>query len=168
MTIQAFPQGDWPDNLEPLPSMRNQIAAMHKAQGNHTEALKRCLKGALLLERRTGDTWVRSSFDLLQELSHLLISYKQDVTSGFPREGQLWIILYGWLHEAIRAATKTFGPDATYTKAIEGWYRVCLATAETAGIPKPGNRAFSIQFRSAHKDLLLWAGVGEERGIVLT
>jgi hypothetical protein len=62
MTTQALPQGAWPDDLEPLPVLRAEIATMLRAQGNLTEALKQGLKGFLLLERRTGDTWVRSLF----------------------------------------------------------------------------------------------------------
>jgi hypothetical protein len=104
----------------------------------------------------------------VQVLSYLLTPFEQDTTSGFPREDQLWIVLYGYLHEAVRAATKTFGSYATYTKAIEGWYFNCLAAADIAGLPKPETRAFSRQFKRAQKDLLLWAGIGEERGIVLT
>jgi hypothetical protein len=88
-TTQALPEGAWPDDLEPLPSLRSQIAAMLKAQGNFAKALKRCLNGVLLLERRTGDTWVRSLFKLLQILSRVLTPYKQDATPGFPREGQI-------------------------------------------------------------------------------
>jgi hypothetical protein len=167
-TTQAFPQGAWPDDLGPLPLLRVEIATMLRAQGNLTKALKQGLKGFLLLERRTGDTWVRSSFKLLQVLSHLLTAFEQDIASEFLREDQLWVILCGYLHEAVRAATKTSGSHATYTKAIEGWYLDCLGAADTTGLPKPETRAFSRQFKRAQKDLLTWAGIGEERGIVLT
>jgi hypothetical protein len=168
LTTQVIPSGDWPDDLAPLPSLRTQIATMFRAQGNLAEALKQGLKGCLMLEIRTGDTWVRNLFKLLQVLSHVLTPFEQDTTSEFPRQGQAWIILYGYLHEAVRASTKTFSSHATYTKAIEGWYRDCLAAADIAGIPTPRTRAFSREFKRAHKDVLVWAGIGEERGIVLT
>jgi hypothetical protein len=138
---------------------------MLKAQGNLADALKYSLKGTLFSERRTGDTWVRGLFNLLQIIVHLITPFEHDVTPGFSKEGQLWIVLYGYLHELVCAATKIFGSSAMYTKTVEAWYKKCLDEDE---IPAwPGTRAFAGLFKRSQNNLLLWAGVGEECDIVL-
>lgn len=165
---KAFPSGDWPHDLGPWPSLRIQLARMLKVRGRFVEALMQGVRGVLSLEQRTGDVWTRHLFDLLQIISKVLTLPKQDTSygeAGFPAESQLWDILYGYLQEVARSANKMFGADARYTKAIQDWYSHWVRFDNTR---KPGTRAFAQRFKRAQSRLLLWAGIDENRGVVLT
>lgn len=165
---QVFPGGDWPDDLEPLPSLRIRFTGILRAQGHFIGALKQGIRGCMLSERRIGDTWVRNLFDLLQIIAHAVALPKQSTAisgPGFPNQDQLWDILHGYLHELVHGAIKTFGSHAGYTKAIQGWHSECLRSDNA---PEPGTRAFAKRFKIAQSKLLLWAGVDENRGIALT
>jgi hypothetical protein len=58
LTEEAFPDGDWPEQLESLPSLHIQIAQMLKMQGHYIEAAKYGIKGCMASERRVGPEWI--------------------------------------------------------------------------------------------------------------
>ncbi|KAF2799508.1 SET domain-containing protein [Melanomma pulvis-pyrius CBS 109.77] len=168
IATQVFPDGNWPDDLEPLPSLRIRLAGILKAQGRLIDALKQGIRGCMLSERRIGGTWVRNLFDLLQIIARVVSLPKQTTSipdPDFPNQDQMWHILHGYLHELVLGATKTFGSGTGYTKAIKGWYSDCLRSDNA---PEPGTKAFAKRFKKAQSKLLLWAGVDENRAIVLT
>jgi hypothetical protein len=68
----AFPSGDWPEDLEPWPTMRIQFAQILVAQGQWMDGLMQGVKGYLSLDRRTGNIWIQHLFDLLQIFSRVL------------------------------------------------------------------------------------------------
>ena len=164
----AFPGGDWPDDLQPWPTLRIRLAqSLLRARGRSMDALMQGVRGHLSLERRTGDIWIRHLFDLLQIVSSVLVLSKSDTPCEnpiCPTEAQLWDILHGYLHELALGATKMFGAKAEYTQAIQTWYSDCIKRADA---PHPGTRAFARRFKRAQSNLLLWAGVDENRGIAL-
>jgi SET and MYND domain-containing protein len=163
----AFPGGHWPDDLHPWPTMRIQFAQILRACGRLMDALMQSVRGYLSLERRTGDIWIRHLSDLLQIILSVLVQSNWDTLCKnpvFPTEAQLSDILHGYLHELALGATKVFGVRAGYTQAIQAWYLECI---ESAGAPQPKTRAFAQRFKEAQSKLLLWAGVDENKGIVL-
>jgi hypothetical protein len=163
----AFPGGDWPDDLEPWPTMRIRFAQILRARGRLTDALIQGVRGYLSLERRTGAKWIRHLLALLQIFSSILVLSKWNTPCEdpvCPTEAQLWDILHGYLHELALGAIKMFGARAEYTQAIQTWYSDCIRGADA---PHPGTRAFARRFKRAQSKLLLWAGIDENRGIVL-
>jgi hypothetical protein len=163
----AFPGGDWPDGLEPWPTMHIRFAEIFRAHDRWVDALMQSVRGYLSLERRIGDKWVTHLFRFLQIISTVLTLPKRDTPCGkpsFPTEAQMWDILYGYLHELTACATKIFGARAKYTQAIQAWYSEFMMSADA---PHPGTRAFARRFKKAQSKLLLWAGVDESRGIAL-
>jgi hypothetical protein len=163
----TFPGRDWPDDLAPWPTMRIRFAQILRAHGRLTEALMQGVRGHLSIQRRTGVNWIRHLFDLLQIISRVLGLSKWNIPCGnpvCPTEEQLWDILHGYLHELLLGAIKIFGTRAKYTQAIETWYSDCIRCADA---PHPGTRAFARRFKRAQSNLLLWAGVDENRSIIL-
>ena len=164
----TFSGEDWPDDLEPLPSLRMRLAGVFRTRNQTIEALSQGIRGCLWSERRIGDTWVRNLSDLLQVIAHAVLLPKHSTATRiprFPNQEQLWDVLHGYLHELVHSAIKTFGCDASYTKAIQGWYSDCMRSANG---PKPGTRAFAERFKRAQSELLICAGVDGSRGIALT
>lgn len=164
---RAFPNGDWPDDLQPWPILRIRLAQILMERGRSMDALMQGVRGYLTLERRTGDIWIRQLFDLLQIVSSVLVPSKWNTPCrdpACPTETQLWDILYGYLHELALGAIKIFGARAKYTQAVQTWYSDCIRCSDA---PHPGTRAFARRFKRAQSNLLLWAGVDENRGIVL-
>ncbi|KAF2023769.1 SET domain-containing protein [Setomelanomma holmii] len=165
ITTAAFPDGHWPEDLAPWPSSRNSLASIHQAHGRRLEALKDALKGQLLLEHRAGDNWVLHLYNLVQHFSHLLMHETICRDTGFSTEAQMWIVMYGYLHELRTCARKTFGKETGYAEAIQSWYDDCV---KDGGAPEPITRAFVRRFNQAQAKLLIWAGVEEKRAIALT
>jgi hypothetical protein len=163
LTQEAFPNGDWPDQLEPLPSLHIRIAQMLKAQGHYIEAAKHGIKGCMASERRVGPEWIQNLLELLQIFARVSVLPETHTTrrnSGFLNQNQLWHVIYGSLHILVLDAIKTFGPDAAYTQAIQHWYSQCLAS----GIePLPGTRAFATQFKRIQSEMVSWAGLDDSR-----
>jgi hypothetical protein len=163
----AFPGGDWPDELEPWPTMRIRFAQILVARGQWMDGLMQAVRGYLSLERRTGNTWIQHLFNLLQILSRVLAFRKWNTPCRnllYPSKAQLWDILHGYLHELALSAVKMFGARAEYAQAIRTWYLDCMRHADA---PYPGTCAFAQRFKRAEVKLLLWAGVDRNRGISL-
>lgn len=165
---RAFPHGDWPVDLEPLPTLRTRLATLLWTLGRVINALREGFKGCMLLNRRIGDTWVHHLFDLVQLLSVVLTLPKHSIEvreSGLPAREKMWDLLYGYLRELVRSAVTTFGSDTAYTKAIQGWYDQCLNDDDRL---RPETSAFRKRYKMAQSGLLVWAGVDESKGVTLT
>lgn len=164
----AFPSGSWPEDLQPWPAMRINASKMLRARGCFMDALMQGFRGHLALEMRTGDTWIRHLFDLVQLFSCVLMNFPSIMPSQnsvFPTEAQLWDIFYGYIHELACGAREMFGAQTDYVRAIQAWYSDNM---QSASPPPPGTRAFARRFRTAQSKLLTWAGIDENKGITLT
>ncbi|KAF2009450.1 SET domain-containing protein [Aaosphaeria arxii CBS 175.79] len=168
LASRIFPNGKWPEDLQPWPTLHISQSRVSKAQGSLVPALKYGVKGYLFQERRIGPSWIHDLLEFLQVISRMLVAPKGDIPfgkDGFPSEVQLWTILHGHLRELALGATRTFGERTAYSQAIGAWYSGSIAEEEG---PKPGTTAFANRFKRAQGVLLAWAGVDESRGIVLT
>jgi hypothetical protein len=164
----AFPAGDWPDDLAPWPSTRIAFAFVLRAYDRLVDSLKQGVRGYLSLERRTGAVWIHHLFNMLQIFTGVATLSGRDAPwgkSGFPVESRFWDVIHGYLHLLRLGAIKTFGADAPYTKAVELWYQECMRDLK---LPGPETGAFFKRFKRAQSQLLLWAGVAENKGISLT
>jgi hypothetical protein len=163
----AYPQGQWPYELQPMPWLRLRIANLHRKHKQPLKALCTVLLGRLPLERRTGDSWTRNLFHTCQIFEHVLASkgYLNVPPGGLlPDSKDMVAVLLGYLYVLHLGAEETFGNDAAYTKAIKGWYDTCL---EGQIGSKPGHRLFSHKLNKAQSKLLRWAKVDNKQGIVL-
>jgi hypothetical protein len=163
---RTFPDGSWPNDLEPWPSLCIRHASILRACGRLEDALKQGVRGYLSLERRKGDIWIRQLFDFVQILANIFVLLKKDAPygrRGFPTETQTWDIYYGYIHVLALGAKMAFGANTEYARAIQAWYANCRAdgTSETV-TPASGKR-----FDKAQRKLLQWAGVDEVKGITL-
>jgi len=89
---EAFPDGNWPDDLEPIPSLLTVFARILKAQARYIEAMKHGTKGYMSVERRLGPQWIRRLFELLQVFAHVLRLPSQSTVfqdRGFLNQDQL-------------------------------------------------------------------------------
>jgi hypothetical protein len=165
ITTVAFPNGHWPKDLAPWPSSRISLASIHQAHGRQLEALKYALNGQLLLEHRSGLKWVLHLYNLVQHFSHFLMHPTICPDKEFPSKGQIWDLMYGYLYRLRTCARETLGEETGYAQAIAFWYNDCV---ENGGAPELINRSFTRRFKQAQVKLLIWAGVEQERAIVLS
>jgi len=164
---QAFPNGDWPQALQPLPLVHSSIADMYKVQRNYLEAFAFGLRGCLQC-RRSGQAWVHHLFDLVQHFVPLVLQPNESALfkdKKFLTEKELWDVYHGYLRELAITSTKVFGPNTTYSKAVKrGWDEAL----DSAGKPRPGTSAFAKKFKTAQAKLLAWAEVTDGKGIELS
>lgn len=165
---EPFPQGDWPEDMPPLPSVHYVFARICKANNEYSGALRHALRASLGPRRRVGGDWAHSLFDLMQILSSVVILPNQHPMfkkNGLVSQDDLWNVFHGYLGELKHTATKSFGTDTAYTKSITNWYSEAL---QTAAQPRPGTRRFGVIYAMSQSKLLKWAGIGESRGIDLS
>jgi SET and MYND domain-containing protein len=163
VTDQAFPNGEWPQALQPLPLVNISIADMFRLQGNYLEALRYGLRGSLLC-RRSGSKWVHYFFDLVQRLARLVLqpNFKDN---RFVTSKEIWDIYHGYLRELTITVNMVFGANTSWSKAVKRWWDEVL---ESAGTPRPGTAAFAKRFKAAQAKLLVWAEVTHGKGIELS
>ncbi|KAK6842893.1 hypothetical protein PG987_003753 [Apiospora arundinis] len=156
---KAYPTGEWPPSLEPLPSIYKTLGRLNQAQGDPFSAIEFCLRGCAYTKRRAGEPWMVDLFELVQVLTAVLGSTpdEQDADEPpFPTPAELWDIFHGYLHELLRLAQGNCGHDESYTRAIRSWHDAALKYADGA---LPGTQEFADRFHAAHRKLLLWANV---------
>jgi hypothetical protein len=167
ITKQAFPKGNWPETLQPLPLLNMKIAAMYKLQGNYLEAFRYGLRGCLSC-RRSGPKWVHHLFDLIQHFVPLVVQPKDSAIfrdKKFLTGSEMWDVYHGYLREVAITSKAVYGEDTTFEKAIQRWWNEALGSASE---PRPGTSAFAKWFMIVQGKVLAWAEVEESKGIVLS
>ncbi|CAJ2501917.1 Uu.00g047700.m01.CDS01 [Anthostomella pinea] len=162
----AFQEGQWPDDLEPMPSLLKTLGRIWQAQGQPLEGIKSSLRGSGNATYRLGPRWCDDLFELIQVFTRVVVLQTdspafEDMT--FPRSAELWDLFHGYLHELCLLAESVYGLDTCYARAIRSWHDNTLEFAED---PLPGTPEFQRRFRASHAKLLTWAGVDSGRWIV--
>lgn len=163
---EPFPNGVWPDDMQPLPSLYGTFARICKDNNDVAGAMRCSLKASLTLRERTGDIWVHALFDTVQIVTLLCLPEQHAIFKGnslFSKD-DCWNVLYGYLGELKRATTRTFGSNSTYTKSIAIWYSEAVLFA---GQPCPGTRRFRAVFNISQNKLLRWVGIEKSKGIAI-
>ncbi|KAK8027761.1 hypothetical protein PG991_004817 [Apiospora marii] len=160
---KAYPTGEWPSSLEPLPSIYKTLGRLNQAQGDPFAAIDYCIRGCAYTKRRAGEPWMVDLFELVQVLTAVLGSSPEEQEAdepAFPTPAELWDVFNGHLHELLRLAQGNCGHDVSYTRAIRSWHDAALKYADG---PLPGTQEFADKFHASHRKLLLWAGVAEDQ-----
>ncbi|KAK7950924.1 uncharacterized protein PG986_006652 [Apiospora aurea] len=162
---KAYPTGQWPPSLEPLPSIYKTLGRLNQAQGDPLAAIEYCIRGCAHTKRRAGEPWMVDLFELVQVLTAVLGASPPEEEDAqeeppFPTTAELWDVFHGYLHELLRLARGNCGHDVSYTRAIRSWHDAALKYADG---PLPGTQEFADQFHAANRKLLLWAGVAEDQ-----
>jgi hypothetical protein len=160
LATKVFQDGDWPDDLYPMPQLFGRLAHGYKEKavaygygerGLLAEALKLFLKATLLPSQRAGTVWVHRIFELLQIFTPIMVAEKHDLPKfPLPKGLDLWSIFYGYLSDLDASSLRVYGPDTTYSKAIQKWYGQGLADSD----PRIGTLAFLKRFESGQAKLL--------------
>lgn len=160
---KAYPTGEWPPSLEPLPSIYKTLGRLNQAQGDSFAAIEYCIRGCAYTKRRAGEPWMVDLFELVQVLTAVLSSSPEEQEADEPAfltPAELWDVFHGYLHELLRLAQGNCGHDVSYTRAIRSWHDAALKYADG---PLPGTQEFADKFHASHRKLLLWAGVAEDQ-----
>ncbi|KAK8138017.1 hypothetical protein PG984_001397 [Apiospora sp. TS-2023a] len=160
---KAYPTGEWPSTLEPLPSIYKTLGRLNQAQGDPFAAIEYCIRGCAYTKRRAGEPWMVDLFELVQVLTAVLGSSPEEQEAdepAFPTPAELWDVFHGYLHELLRLAQGNCGHDVSYTRAIRSWHDAALKYADG---PLPGTQEFADKFHASHRKLLLWANVAEDQ-----
>ncbi|KAK8113834.1 hypothetical protein PG999_005903 [Apiospora kogelbergensis] len=152
---KAYPTGQWPPSLEPLPSIYKTLGRLNQAQGDPFAAIEFCIRGCAYTKRRAGEPWMVDLFELVQYWARPRTS-KMPTSRPSPTPAELWDVFHGCLHELLRLTQGNCGHDASYTRAIRSWHDAALKYADGA---LPGTQEFADRFHAAHRKLLLWANV---------
>jgi len=184
ITSAFFPSG-WPDDVEPLPAARLSMALLYLGRNRPEVALRLALQGALWARSRSGPFWVH---DLMDVFPILLVTGSLDpdfwlfkeqdkaddsdtdaaetkaTSAKFPSTEDSQNVAYGYLREACREAFKIYGSDSNYCRGLLEMY-LSMATKKR-GV-KVDSQEFVEEFQASQKRLLAYAGVPEERGVVL-
>ncbi|KAK7970103.1 SET and MYND domain protein [Apiospora saccharicola] len=165
---KAYPTGEWPPSLEPLPSIYKTLGRLNQAQGDPFGAIEYCIRGCAYTKRRAGEPWMVDLFELVQVLTAVLGSSPEEQEAdepAFPTPAELWDVFHGYLHELLRLAQGNCGHDVSYTRAIRSWHDAALKYADG---PLPGTQEFADKFHASHRKLLLWANVTEDQWTIDT
>ncbi|RYP72841.1 hypothetical protein DL769_004356 [Monosporascus sp. CRB-8-3] len=158
----AFPDSRWPDTLDPVPLLYKRLGNMHALRGNGVAAFQCSIKGCAYTDWKLGPEWVNDLHDLIRIMTAIVVQPSaREVFRDkyFLSSREFWDAYHGLLHMLLLTAQKTFGSDASYTRAIKRWYDDTLEGAEE---PLPGTPDFEDRFKAVHRKLLSWAGVNEK------
>ncbi|KAI1081427.1 hypothetical protein F5B20DRAFT_536023 [Whalleya microplaca] len=158
--------GNWPDDLEPLPSLWKTLGRISQAQGNALTGLEYSLEGCASTKRRIGPRWMDDLFELIQVFTHVLVLPEDDSVfqdESFPRKSELSILFYGYLEELFRLGRNIYGLDTCYVQAIKNWLKELRGSSEQ---PWNGRLASNERFSESHGKLLEWIGVDRGKWIV--
>ncbi|KAK8050172.1 hypothetical protein PG994_011902 [Apiospora phragmitis] len=162
---KAYPTGEWPPSLEPLPSIYKTLGRLNQAQGDPIAAIEYCIRGCAYTKRRAGEPWMVDLFELVQVLTAVLGTSPEEQEADEPQfpPAELWDVFHGYLHELLRLAQGNCGHEVSYTRAIRSWHDAALKYADGA---LPGTQEFAEKFHASHRKLLLWTGVEEDLWII--
>lgn len=159
LTATAFPGSQWPLSLDPLPTLYKRLGNMSSMIDQPLDALRYSVKGCAYTQVRCGPDWTSDLLDLVK----LLVPVASNVRSfgdEMPlKAAELWIVFVGYLHMLVGLATKLYGKNALYTKAVEKWFGELLEGVNPALLATAG---FKRKLKAAHTRLLEWAGVQDE------
>lgn len=169
ITCRAFPEGRWPDHIDPLPSARLALA-LHHAQGDDRPAMVRnALKGALLNRHRDGPESVNDVFDLMNILLVVVgplpaASPRVLDDAMFPGLVEMQRVIAGLSVWLSREADRVFGRESKYAMTID----VYSTLLETSSGARRGTEQFEKEFERAQARLLAWAGMDAIHGFDLS
>ncbi|KAK4183159.1 hypothetical protein QBC35DRAFT_544612 [Podospora australis] len=166
----ALPVSHWPAHIEPLPMVRQTLAALYTSQKKYADGLRNALKGKLMSCRRDGPEWVNEMADVILiiletgcQLNEPSSPLLEDRT--FPPAEDLQTVTYGYLYEMCREAGTIFGGDSEYAKAIINVFTPMVG--KMTG-DRPGSKEFAKAFEEAQGRLLQWANVTSHYALVMS
>jgi SET and MYND domain-containing protein len=171
ITACALPEASlpWPDDMDPLPLARLNLAMMYLDQGNTVQALRHSFQGKLVSRRRNGGPdWVN---EMIAVVGLLIVLGSRPPTAAaladkaFPSKHDILTVAYGYVCEVCRAAVKAFGSGSEYTKVVVTMMTEAMVKKPDA---KPGTKEFKEQFEAAQGRIRTWAGVPAEYAVVLS
>lgn len=157
----------WPSHQDPLPSARLTLANLYVGRDKIPPALRLGLQGMIWSRRERGPEWVN---DMIELISVLLVAgnlaYGKALAGqkGFPTLDDLRTVVYGYLYEVCKEASRAFGGDSGYTMAIGDMFAKLMGEM---GRVRPGMPEFKEDFEETQERVLAWAGI-KAKGITLT
>ena len=169
ITCQAFPPGDWPAHIDPLPHARLTLALLYSRRDDKPRpALLNALRGILPTTRhhRAGPDWVANLLDLARIL--LAAGAGPTATSVCVTPPEAMLLACGILARLRAEAARVFGLESGFVVAV-GKLHDSLAGALAEVVPgtKPGTGEFEKEFVRVQGKLLAWAGIDEIHGVSL-
>lgn len=155
--------GRWPNNLEPLPTLRKALGRRLHHRGDHVEALKSLVWGCAHTTRHREITWLNDLLDLADMLIPFVVDV-EDIKVEFqnerelPKIRELKDLYFGHTVEVLSLAERLLGPEAEFTVSLRKWYEK-MQQSDNGSLP--GTRSFRRRFKAAHAKLLAWAGVDD-------
>ncbi|KAG9236523.1 hypothetical protein BJ875DRAFT_222196 [Amylocarpus encephaloides] len=166
LTMTVFPNGDWPDDLAPLPALRTKCALLYSKQGEQQKALRLILKSCTTLGRGDGTEYLAALLIVLKCLAPFMYAgtRPKDLPKDFPILKEVKDVYTGYSYTSVRFATKLFGDDNRYARALGGQHMDHLSAN---GSPRVHSGSFQKKFRLAQGKLLAWAGIEDFKKMVL-
>lgn len=153
--LSAFPNGDWPSHLEPLPYFMSNLASLYAREGYLTEALIYQLNSLVSERQQFGLHWAWRFYGFLLTVMQIV----SQSTNGFFADAgitadELMLLCAAYHEEFIFVAKETFGEDAEFTKTIVD---LCKEWVGNLGGGQGIRNRFAMDFVKVQIKLFNWA-----------
>lgn len=167
---KGYPDGRWPNHLEPLPSAYNCLGRMY-FELHYVIGLEFLLKGTLYAFDKRGPRWARELLYLTRYMIYVAQADDDDIKwTAATKNAELLdrvtmrSVARGYASIVSLAAKFAFGMDCKFVRAL------CLWTDEIVnypGDPDLQTPVFQQQFVDSQERLLTWACMDPDEGLIL-
>lgn len=167
---EGFPGGQWPNHIEPLPSIYCILGGMYRDL-HYVVGLEFVLKGTLYLRDHSGPRWTNDLMGLIKYMFFVAQANDDDIkwvgaveNAELLERSTMRDVARAYLALACVDGRHTFGLNSNFVRALYHW------AAESIGFPGDldfRGDAFRERFKDSQERLLSWANVKGDRGLAL-
>lgn len=167
---KGYPDGRWPNHLEPLPSAYTCLGSMYFAL-QYVIGLEFVLKGTLYARDKRGPTWARELLYLTKFIVYVAQADDDDIkwtaatnNAELLDRATMRSVARGYACVVSLAAKFAFGLDCRFVRALILWTDEIL---NYPGDPEVHTDVFKQRFADSQERLLIWACMKPDEGLSL-